>query len=149
MDRRHCLGPGIWHGSNSQSSFQKRLLLPLRSQAPHQPSKMIPGQRKLRDILQGDRKTLYPCVEWQGITKYHPSWSQMCSPRGAHKSGPGGSDQVLQHDYWILRNQTGSTPAHQFLPHSRGRSGPTIPAAPWSQTQGTATWTERIAWWLC
>ena len=40
---------------------------------------------------------LYPLEEKSEIAKDHPSCSQMRSPGDVHKSGPGGSDQVLQH----------------------------------------------------
>ena len=70
---------------------------------------MALGQRrrwnwKVRYLTQGDEKMLCPCVEQREITKDHPSWYLMFSPRDAHKSGPGGTNQVLQH---VCRNFQG------------------------------------------
>ena len=98
---RHT-GIGRRHGSNSQPYFQRSLLITWSSQAPHQTPEMGPGQRriknwKVRDLPQGDGKTFYPCVEQREITKDHISCSWMISTVDFHKSGPGGSDQVLQH----------------------------------------------------
>ena len=69
---------------------------------------MVPGQRirqswKVRDLPQGDGKTLYFCVEQQEITKDHLLLSLMRSPRDVHKSGPGESVQVLQHVHIIFQ----------------------------------------------
>ena len=86
----------------------KSILLPQIAQDPHQPSKMGPGQRRRqswmgRDLPQGNGKMFYPHVEQQEITKYHTSCSWMLYPKDVHKSGPGGSDQVLHHVHGIFQ----------------------------------------------
>ena len=87
---------------------------------------MDPGQRrrqgrKRRGIPQGDGKMLYPCVEQREITKDHPSFSWMRSPRDVHKSGPGGSDQFLQH---VCGNSQGI------------RQGPRLPRSCYYKSKG-------------
>ena len=87
---------------------------------------MVPGQRiikirKGRDLPQGDSKTLYPSVEQQEITKDHPLFSLMRSPRDVNKSRPGRSDQVLQH---VCGNFQGI------------RQGPCLPSSCYHTAQG-------------
>ena len=69
---------------------------------------MGPGQRrrlnlKGRNPPQGDGQALCPCLEQREITKDHPSCFWMHSTKDVHKSGPGGTNQVLHHVHRIFK----------------------------------------------